>query len=225
MHRGYVQLWRKLKDWEWFGSAETLQVFIFLLLEANHAQKNWRGIIIEPGQLITSLPSIAKATHLSVRTVRTCINRLKSTGEITNTSTNKYRLITVVNKGKYSPTKIKTTGKTTGNLTVERQASDSQSTATNNYRELINTNKKIESITPKTESFILEVKAVASNRDYPLKEIEKFCSYWTEPNKTKTKLRWELQPTFDIARRLVTWMGRSNQFNNSKGGLLTEDSQ
>jgi len=32
-----------------------------------------------------------------------------------------------------------------------------------------------------------------------------FYRYWTEPNKTKTKLRWEAQKFFDIKRRLITF--------------------
>lgn len=40
-------------------------------------------------------------------------------------------------------------------------------------------------------------------------EIRKFVSYWTELNKNGTKQRWQLQPTFDVRRRLVTWLGKS----------------
>lgn len=39
-----------------------------------------------------------------------------------------------------------------------------------------------------------------------VKELQKFCSYWTEPNTTGTKVRWQLQPTFDVKRRLRTWL-------------------
>lgn len=43
-------------------------------------------------------------------------------------------------------------------------------------------------------------------------EITKFISYWTEPNKTGTKQRWQLEKTFEVGRRLTTWFGRINQF-------------
>lgn len=42
------------------------------------------------------------------------------------------------------------------------------------------------------------------------REIRKFVSFWTEPNKSGTKARWEQQPTFEVKRRLATW------FNNIK---------
>lgn len=68
----------------------------------------------------------------------------------------------------------------------------------------------------KTEKFILEVKKIVSGKDVPESEIMKFCSYWTEPNKSKTKLRWELQPTFDIQRRLGTWFRNNREFSVNK---------
>lgn len=40
-------------------------------------------------------------------------------------------------------------------------------------------------------------------------EIAKFVGYWTEPNSTGTKQRWQLQKTFEVKRRLVTWMQRA----------------
>ena len=32
-----------------------------------------------------------------------------------------------------------------------------------------------------------------------------FFSYWTEPNKSNTKMRYELEKTWDIKRRLSRW--------------------
>lgn len=51
-------------------------------------------------------------------------------------------------------------------------------------------------------------------------EFSKFILYWTEKNKSGTKQRWEQQATFEVKRRLVTWLGRVKQFSKvefSKG--------
>jgi len=45
---------------------------------------------------------------------------------------------------------------------------------------------------------------------YDSKELKKFYDYWTEPNKSNTKFRQELEKTWSLKRRLETW------FNNSK---------
>jgi len=47
-------------------------------------------------------------------------------------------------------------------------------------------------------------------------EVMQFVLYWTEPNGSGTKQRWELQKTFDIARRLGTWFRNKQKFNQSK---------
>jgi phage replication O-like protein O len=44
--------------------------------------------------------------------------------------------------------------------------------------------------------------------DIVRREIQKFILYWTEPNKSGTKQRWELEKTFEIKRRLFTWFSR-----------------
>lgn len=47
-------------------------------------------------------------------------------------------------------------------------------------------------------------------------EIAKFVSYWTEPNSTGKKQRWQLEKTFDVRRRLATWFGNVKQFQGNK---------
>ena len=37
-----------------------------------------------------------------------------------------------------------------------------------------------------------------------------FCNYWLEPNQSKTKLRYQMEKTWDTARRLATWASREN---------------
>jgi len=51
---------------------------------------------------------------------------------------------------------------------------------------------------------------------YDIETLKSFFNYWSEPNKTNTKMLWELKQTFDIGRRLSTW--NSNNFNKNKNG-------
>ncbi len=48
--------------------------------------------------------------------------------------------------------------------------------------------------------------------------IRDFFEYWTEPNKSGTKMKFELQDTFDIGRRLKRWE-RNNFNNNTSNGI------
>ena len=93
---GWIKLHRRLLAWEWFSDTNTLSVFMYLLLSANHRAGKWRGVDIQRGQHITSTETIAVNTGLSRQKVRTALNKLKSTGEITIQATSKYSLITLV---------------------------------------------------------------------------------------------------------------------------------
>lgn len=46
--------------------------------------------------------------------------------------------------------------------------------------------------------------------------VDDFFNYWSEPNASGSKMKWELQQTFDIKRRLVTWSSRN--FNSRNNG-------
>ena len=69
-----------------------------------------------------------------------------------------------------------------------------------------------------TNKFLLEVSAFKEL--YSVEMLEAFVDYWTEPNKSKTKLRYELQKTFDIARRLKTWSKNENKFGTKKNNVM-----
>lgn len=46
--------------------------------------------------------------------------------------------------------------------------------------------------------------------------LKEFYAYWTEPNKTNTKFRQELEKTWDIKRRLDAWSKNDKTFKNNK---------
>mgnify|MGYP003125102050 CR=1 FL=1 len=52
--------------------------------------------------------------------------------------------------------------------------------------------------------------------DYDENVLEAFISYWTEKNKSQTKMRFELQKTWDTKRRLNTWNNNNQKFNSNK---------
>ena len=57
---------------------------------------------------------------------------------------------------------------------------------------------------------------VYNSYDYPKEMLDAFHDYWSEPNKNKTKERWQLQPTFEIGRRLKTWAKREKSYNKKQ---------
>ena len=55
---------------------------------------------------------------------------------------------------------------------------------------------------------------------YPKEMIRAFFDYWTEMNKSCTKMRYEQERTWETAKRLATWANRENIYshgNNNRG--------
>lgn len=102
---GWIKIHRKMLNWEWYDDINTKVLFLHLLLKANHKEKRWRGTIIERGQLITSLEHLAKETKLTVKQVRTSLNKLKMTCEVATKGTNKFTLITIEKYSDYQVNK------------------------------------------------------------------------------------------------------------------------
>ena len=48
--------------------------------------------------------------------------------------------------------------------------------------------------------------------------LNEFYKYWTEPNKSNTKFKQELEKTWSLERRLDTWAKNDNNFNKNKNG-------
>jgi hypothetical protein len=51
---------------------------------------------------------------------------------------------------------------------------------------------------------------------YPAEMLKAFYEYWIEPNKSKTKMKFELERTWDLKLRLVRWEKNNFQFNKGK---------
>lgn len=121
MNQGFITLHRKLLEWEWWDDHNTTRLFIYLLLKANHKDNQWQGIVIHRGELVTSHPKLSKNTGLSVQNIRTSLNRLKSTRELTVKKTNKYSIISITNYDQYQAGQQST-----------QQSANSQLTTNNN---------------------------------------------------------------------------------------------
>jgi hypothetical protein len=101
MSIGFIKLHRKIIEWEWYSDVNVCRVFLHLLLTANFENKKWQGIDISRGQVITSLEKLGKSTTLTIQQVRTALNKLKSTHEITIKATKLHTFITLTNYNLY----------------------------------------------------------------------------------------------------------------------------
>lgn len=101
MQSGWVKLHRGLLEWEWYKDANTRGLFIHCLLRANHADNSWRGKEIKRGSFFTSLDTLSTETGLTSRQIRTSLDKLISTGEVSSSGQARGRMITIANYDGY----------------------------------------------------------------------------------------------------------------------------
>lgn len=128
---GYVKEYRSIMQWEWYTDYKTAHLFRHCILKANYEAKKWRGIEIRVGQFVTSLAHLAQETGLSVRQVRTSLEKLKSTNELTSKTTNQYSIITINNWEKFQANDKQLDKQ----MTSKRQTNDKQMTTTKESKE------------------------------------------------------------------------------------------
>jgi hypothetical protein len=142
MNKGFVVLHRKITEWEWYSETNTFRVFLHLLLTANHKPSKFRGFEIGRGQIIIGRKALAETLNLSEQEVRTAIEHLKSTGEITIKSTNRFSIATLNKYGFYQDKKTKSTNKSTSQSTNNQPTINQQSTTSKQCNNENNENNK-----------------------------------------------------------------------------------
>lgn len=115
MNNDFIKIYRKLQEWEWYKDVNTFKLFIHMLLKANWKPGRFKGVIIERGELATSLQSLSAESGLSIQQVRTAIKHLNLTGELTQNQHSTFTVFTVVNYDLYQGTNTDINTESTGN--------------------------------------------------------------------------------------------------------------
>lgn len=131
---GYIKLFRTMQEWEWYSDPITKAVFLDLLLNANYKDSRFKGVEVKRGQVVFGRKECAERLGISERNVRTAINHLKSTSEVTIKVTNRFSVVTIENYEKYQGEVSEVTSKVTSKVTSNRPASDQQLTTSKKVR-------------------------------------------------------------------------------------------
>lgn len=97
---GYIKLFRKFIEWEWYSDINVRSTFIHCILVANWKDKRWRGQVIKRGSFITSQSKLSEEIGISKKALRIALGKLKDTGEIEVKGT-QWTQITVCNYDSY----------------------------------------------------------------------------------------------------------------------------
>lgn len=124
----FIKLNRKIKSWEWYTDVNTSHFFIYCLLKANWKDGRFQGKEVKRGSFVSSLEKMKTECGLSVQQIRTAIDKLQSTGEITNKSYTKYRVITVNNYDQYQNNNKQDNNEDNKQVTNNQQTNNKQIT-------------------------------------------------------------------------------------------------
>lgn len=121
LENGHIKLHRRMTKWRWYRDGNTMRLFLHLILTANWEDCDFETITVHRGQRVASRRTLAEEIGMSEREVRTAINHLISTNEVTSVSTSKYTVFTVINYDSYQTS--------TSKATSDRPATDQQATS------------------------------------------------------------------------------------------------
>ena len=204
---GWIKLYRELGDKPiWLEStSDQRSVLMALLMMVNYEPNKWewQGKQYEcmPGQVITSLPKIAERSGkgVSIQNVRTALKRFEKLGFLTDESTNKNRLITIVNWAIYQGSDDEPNRQTNKQLTGNQQATNRQLTAIKNIRTKEGKNKEVKDIVEQELDPIPYREII----DYLNQKAGKNFKHSAAGNKKVIKARWNEGCKLDQFKRVI----------------------
>ena len=99
----WIKLPRSFQNWRWYKESNMVHLYLYLVMNANLLSENYFDINIKRGEIMISLSRLSTDTNLSIKTLRTCLDRLKRTHEIEYRNLNHGRIIIIVNYDMFQP--------------------------------------------------------------------------------------------------------------------------
>lgn len=96
MSGGFVKIQRDFIE-TWLDKPNVCTMYLYLLSSANVIAKDWQGVTVNRGEMITSKEKLAKALNLTIRQVRTILSCLSKDKRIVLETTNRWTKIIICN--------------------------------------------------------------------------------------------------------------------------------
>lgn len=204
-------------DWDWFDKPEMLSLFLYLLNNAKEKEVKHDGIVEHRGQFLTSLGKLSTIIGAGKQVVRTCLSKLIKMQLIEVNTERLYSIITICNYDEYFEAEVnkpKDELKNEDTKPVEAPKEDKPK----------KTKEEIATATEKRkEKFYQELVPYVAT--YGKDMIRKFYDYWSETNKSKTRMRCETEKTWDLNLRLQNWARRNKDFGAKQSGTALHNSE
>lgn len=238
---GWISLHRKIQDhWIWQDPIK-LRWWLDILLTVNTAEAKVKigndFYVCQRGESLLSLQSWGERWRTSKDAVRNFFTLLEKDHMINRVNLTKTTRLTVCNYDSYQiPLHVKPTHSQRVDHPNNKEDKDNKDNNLSKVDIIVENSSNfqppppisekpkrsiwIEKFDERKEKFKKELSAYANvppryNGPYPFEMIKEFFEYWNEPNKSRSRMRWETQSTWDTAKRLATW-SKNEHFNNRK---------
>lgn len=239
MDQGYIKLHRKFfentlwKEPREYSKAEAwLDLIQSARFESSQVILNGRVIEVQMSEVAASRRYLEKRWGWGSTKVNNFLDYLKKNQMITTKQTSGQTIITLCNYERYNEkqTREQTSDKPPTN---QRQTTDKPNNKKEKKDNIITPTISDEIVPPQDEippksdpKQSLEEKEKSCDKrekefydqlvpwvsTFGPEMIRKFFDYWRERNKSRTKMRFELERTWDLSRRLSTWENKQRRY-------------
>ncbi len=183
-----IRLQRDILNWKWWSKPEMLSLLIYLIAMAQEKGVRRKHRLIKRGQLLITRQELVEAIpNLTPQKARSCLERLERDGEIKLEAAKGFTIVTVCRYEEYCP--------------MEGE---------------VKTREELKEETEKRKKEFYD-SLVPFLEKYSKGMLREFFDYWSEMNKSCSKMRFEMQPTWDLARRLGTWDRNNSKYTKEDG--------
>jgi hypothetical protein len=225
---GWIKIHREITDHWLYKEKRKFSRFeawndILLTVNYSEAQTIIKGKLytVKKGESLLSLDSWAKRWNWDKSSVRRFLTMLQNETMINLVSDNISTRLIVCKWDIYQEERNANETQTKR----KRNANDIQTTPIkeeeeNKKEKNINNSNKLELLNKRKIEFSETLSPFLTK--YGKDMLNEFFSYWTEPNKSLTKLKFELQKTWSVELRLSTWARNNKNFKTSNNGKTND---
>ncbi len=208
----WVKLYEKIEDSSIYHDSELVHLWIHLMIKASKFGNRfpWNGgeIKLNPGQLLTGRKKLHDQTGISESKIQRALKRFEKCHMIEQQTTNKNRIITVLNWDKYQSSEQQTNSKRTSN----EQVTNNERTGNEHNQERKKERKKeISSCAPDPENYQIpetlkkwsDKKGISFDK---LNEYIETCLTW-HSSKGNKHVKWD--------KTIQTWINKDIQQNGT----------
>ncbi len=82
LDNSWIKLPRNFVNWSWYHDASMVQLYLYLLLNANIYDTKFKDIIIKRGECLISINALHRETGITLKKLRICLQKLLRTKDI-----------------------------------------------------------------------------------------------------------------------------------------------